>query len=87
MSLELRNISKGFKVADTQVPVLRNVNITLNAGQATAILGKNGSGKSTLQNIMGGLLAADSGEIFYEGEQIFRTGGQTKVLGGKYKKS
>lgn len=69
--LELKNISKSYKVDNSRIEVLDNVNITLNEGEITAVLGKNGSGKSTLLNIMDGLLSADSGEIFYNGKEIY----------------
>lgn len=68
--LELKNISKSYKVGNSRVQVLNDINLTLNEGEITAILGKNGSGKSTLLNIIGGLLAKDSGDIRYKGKQI-----------------
>ena len=69
--LELKNVSKSYKVGTSCVNVLDNINIKLKEGEITAILGKNGSGKTTLLNIMGGLLSVDSGQIFYNKEQIY----------------
>lgn len=69
--LELKNISKSYKIDDSRIEVLDNINITLNEGEITAVLGKNGSGKSTLLNIIGGLLSTDSGQVFYNGKQIY----------------
>lgn len=69
--LELKNVSKSYKVGTSCVNVLDNINIKLKEGEITAILGKNGSGKTTLLNIMGGLLSVDSGQIFYNEEQIY----------------
>lgn len=69
--LELKNVSKSYKVGTSCVNVLDNINIKLKEGEITAILGKNGSGKTTLLNVMGGLLSIDSGQIFYNEEQIY----------------
>ncbi|MDR1929734.1 MAG: sugar ABC transporter ATP-binding protein [Treponema sp.] len=63
--LELKNISKSFGTNQ----VLFGVNFTLDHGEIHAIIGENGAGKSTMMNIIDGLFAPDSGEIYLEGEQ------------------
>ena len=50
--------------------VLTEVNFTLGAGEICALLGENGAGKSTLMNILGGVLPADSGQIFLDGKPV-----------------
>jgi len=57
--LRMKGIEKSFP----GVKALSNVNVEAYAGEAIALLGANGSGKSTLMNILGGVLAADSGKI------------------------
>jgi ribose transport system ATP-binding protein len=62
--LELKNISKSFGPNQ----VLFGVDFTLDHGEIHAIIGENGAGKSTMMNIIDGLFAPDSGEIYLEGE-------------------
>jgi energy-coupling factor transport system ATP-binding protein len=47
-----------------EVPAVKNVSFSLEAGSYTAIVGLNGSGKSTLARIMSGLLDADEGSVY-----------------------
>jgi len=61
--LELRGISKSFP----GVLVNDRVDLTVMLGESHALLGENGAGKSTLMKIVNGVLAADSGEILWEG--------------------
>jgi energy-coupling factor transporter ATP-binding protein EcfA2 len=44
-------------------PVLRNVDLTIKAGESVAVMGANGSGKSTLARIVAGLLTATQGRV------------------------
>ncbi|MEO1590071.1 MAG: ATP-binding cassette domain-containing protein, partial [Cyanobacteria bacterium J06632_22] len=53
--VELRGISKQFG----QNRVLNNVDLTVRAGEAVAIIGPSGTGKSTILRIIAGLLPAD----------------------------
>lgn len=62
--LEMTGITKAF----ASNVVLSGVNLTVNSGEAVAILGENGAGKSTLIKILGGIYKADSGEIRIDGE-------------------
>ena len=66
MILEMRGIYKSFGTNQ----VLKNVNLSLKGGEICALLGENGAGKSTLMNILGGVLPADQGQIFLDGEPI-----------------
>ncbi len=51
--LSLTNIYKSYRMGNTFVPVLRDVNLTLEKGEFVAIMGASGSGKSTLLHIAG----------------------------------
>ncbi|OGB91956.1 MAG: hypothetical protein A3H39_05440 [candidate division NC10 bacterium RIFCSPLOWO2_02_FULL_66_22] len=61
--LELRGISKWFGA----VQALRDVNLTVEAGQVLALVGDNGAGKSTLIKIISGVHDPDAGEILWGG--------------------
>ncbi|MBU5342127.1 sugar ABC transporter ATP-binding protein [Caldifermentibacillus hisashii] len=64
--LEMENINKSFN----GVPVLKDVNFSVEKGEIHALLGENGAGKSTLMNILTGVIPLDSGEVIFEGEHI-----------------
>ncbi|HET8893853.1 MAG TPA: ATP-binding cassette domain-containing protein, partial [Gaiellaceae bacterium] len=68
--LELRGISKSFG----SVQALTDVDLEVRRGEVMALVGDNGAGKSTLIKCVAGIHAADSGEIFFEGEQVHITG-------------
>ncbi|KAA9002521.1 MacB family efflux pump subunit [Affinibrenneria salicis] len=60
--LQLCAINRVFLNGEQQVHVLKNINLTINAGEMVAIVGASGSGKSTLMNILGCLDKPSSGE-------------------------
>jgi len=62
--LAIRNLCKSFAV-----PVLRDVTLDIAPGEIHAIVGENGAGKSTLVNILAGLLPADAGELYLDGDR------------------
>lgn len=51
--IQLDNIVREFDAGDTKIQVLKQVNLTIHAGEMVAIIGASGSGKSTLMNILG----------------------------------
>lgn len=72
--IEIKNISKVYTTGCTEVHALSNVNLDINKGDFTAIIGKSGSGKSTLMNILGCLDVPTSGKYFLDGEEISTLG-------------
>ncbi len=70
MILELRNICKTYLQGKLDVPVLKNVSLSVAEGEYLAIMGPSGSGKTTLMNIIGCLDTPTSGEYLLEGEDL-----------------
>lgn len=61
--IELTNVSKHYSMANSDVAVLRQLNLNVSAQERVAIVGPSGSGKSTLLLIMTGLETPSSGAI------------------------
>ncbi len=59
-----------LRVSLGRAPVLHDVNLSLPAGAWTSIVGPNGAGKSTLLRALAGLIAADGGQVLWQGEPI-----------------
>lgn len=64
--IELRDITKLYGTFDA----LRGVDLTINAGEVTCVLGDNGAGKSTLIKILAGLHAPTSGQLLIDGSPV-----------------
>lgn len=64
--LELRKVSKRY----SGIPAVAEASFAARAGEVTGYLGANGSGKSTTMKMITGLLAVDSGEIFFNNVPI-----------------
>lgn len=61
--ITLKNVDKIYGKGEGAVHALKNVNLTIEDGKFTAIIGKSGSGKSTLMNIIGALDSPTRGEV------------------------
>lgn len=68
--LELNGIFKTYKQGDMDVPVLKNVCLSVEEGEFLAIMGPSGSGKSTLMNIIGCLDKQTEGTYLFDGEDV-----------------
>ncbi|MFT3803074.1 MAG: ABC transporter ATP-binding protein [Burkholderiaceae bacterium] len=65
--LRLIGVCKHF---DRDSPVLRDVDLRIDAGERVALLGESGSGKSTLLNLIAGLEKPDAGRILFDGQAV-----------------
>jgi putative ABC transport system ATP-binding protein len=68
--LELNNVSKSFHDGESELQVLRGIDLELQAGHSLALLGASGSGKSTLLQIAAGLDEPDTGEVRLLGQRL-----------------
>jgi branched-chain amino acid transport system ATP-binding protein len=64
--LTLQSVSKSFG----GVAAVKDVSLSVEAGEILGIMGPNGSGKTTLFNLVSGALAPDAGEIFFQEERV-----------------
>ena len=65
-TLEVRNLRKNFG----DVAALTDVSLTVKPGEIYGFVGSNGAGKSTTMRIILGVLAADAGEVLWDGNPI-----------------
>jgi len=65
--IELININKYFKMGEETIHALNDINIHINDGEMTSIIGTSGSGKSTLMNIIGLLDLPSDGKYILDG--------------------
>lgn len=70
MILQMNDICKDYLQGKMTVPVLRNIDFSMEEGEYVAIMGPSGSGKTTLMNIVGCLDQATSGKFFLDGKDI-----------------
>jgi len=80
--LEIKNLHAGIK--DRQI--LKGVDLTVNAGEVHAIMGKNGSGKSTLSNVIAGREAYEvtEGSVTYDGKDLLDLSAEERAREGVF---
>jgi putative ABC transport system ATP-binding protein len=61
--IQLQHVKKSYALGDTLVRALRGIDLTVNTGEFTALIGPSGSGKSTLLHLCGLLDRADEGSL------------------------
>jgi NitT/TauT family transport system ATP-binding protein len=70
--LEARDVSMVFPNGNGGLPVLDTINLALRPKEFLCVVGPSGCGKTTLLRILGGLLAATRGEVYFSGERLAR---------------
>ncbi|WP_084413540.1 ABC transporter ATP-binding protein [Desulfovirgula thermocuniculi] len=68
--IELERVSKAYRRTATPVHALREVSLSVRAGEMVAIMGPSGSGKSTLMHILGCLDRPDGGKYLLGGRDV-----------------
>ncbi|MFA5745425.1 MAG: ABC transporter ATP-binding protein [archaeon] len=68
--IEIKNVTKTYKMGDTELNALTNINFDVYRGDFIIINGPSGSGKSTLMNIVGCLDLPTTGEVYLGGQNI-----------------
>lgn len=70
MILEMKHIYKNYQQGKMEVPVLKDVNFSMEEGEYVAIMGPSGSGKTTLMNLIGCLDKPTSGSFLLDGMDV-----------------
>ncbi len=84
MSIKIENLNYIYgKGTAYEIKALREINLAIEDGEFIGLIGHTGSGKSTLIQHLNGLIKADSGAIYVDGENIYQDGYSMKKLRGK----
>ena len=78
------NLVKIYKTADIEVLALQGLDLTVQKGELTAIIGNSGSGKSTFLNMLGGLDEPSAGRLYVDGQDLFK---MTRAQKDEYKRN
>lgn len=68
--IRLKDLSKVYRTAYMETVALDKINIHIRKGEFVAVMGPSGCGKSTLLNMVGMIDTPNSGEYFFDGEEI-----------------
>lgn len=69
--IRARNVKKSYWIEETETPVLKGVDLDIDARSLTAIVGSSGAGKSTLLHVLSSLDPPSDGEVLFEGQSLY----------------
>ena len=78
--ISLRGVTKVFGQGDTQIQILKGVNLDVREGEFLVILGESGCGKSTMLNIIGGMDQLTGGSFIFDGEDYSHADEKTLTM-------
>ena len=78
--ISLRGVTKVFGQGDTQIQILKGVNLDVREGEFLVILGESGCGKSTMLNIIGGMDQLTGGTFLFDGEDYSHADEKTLTM-------
>ncbi|MCX6992631.1 MAG: ABC transporter ATP-binding protein [Kiritimatiellaeota bacterium] len=83
--LQVERLGKTYVLGQTAIPVLRDVSLTVRAGEIISIIGASGSGKSTLLHILGALDQPSGGTVRFQGRDLYAlSAAQRTIVRGKH---
>jgi len=77
--LEVRNLTRIYRMGSVQVAALNNVSFTVPEGYVVCVTGRSGSGKSTMLRQLGLLDYPTSGQIYFNGQEVTRLSGSARA--------
>ena len=77
-------VIKDLNVSINDKPILKGINLEINAGEVHAIMGPNGSGKSTLASVLAGrdIFKVTSGQVLFEGKNLLEMSPEVRAREG-----
>lgn len=85
--LELDHLTKVFKTRRGEVHAVDDVSLSLDAGEVLCLVGQSGSGKSTVAKIASGLVHPTSGEVRFDGNDVYAKGRDHKARFKEFRKA
>ncbi|EDY84524.1 ABC transporter, ATP-binding protein, putative [Verrucomicrobiia bacterium DG1235] len=73
-------VAKSYKTGESNLEVLKHVDLSVNTGEFVSIQGESGCGKTTLLNVLAGIESPDSGYVSWRGSSIAKLGRNALAL-------
>jgi len=78
--VHIQGVEKSYRRGNTSTPVLRSVDLRVDAGECVFLAGPSGSGKTTLLSILGCILSPDGGQVRILGQDLSRLSNRSRTL-------
>ncbi|MEJ2324409.1 MAG: ABC transporter ATP-binding protein [Nitrospirota bacterium] len=71
MHIQVKNVTKTYRLGDNVIDAVKGVTLDIKKGEFLSIVGHSGSGKTSLLSILGGILKPTSGQVYFEGIDVY----------------